>query len=726
MITYDEKQQVFHLSTNKISYLIQVEDGGLLAHLYFGKAVQSYHGQFRYPRADRSFSPNPPLAKDRLFSFDTVLQELPGNPGDFRVPALELLHESGSSVSDFRFEDYEIIQGKKSIPGLPATYAMEKEASTLIITLKDQLYDIYLDLFYTVFDNQAVLVRSSRLRNESAETLAIQKLASLSLDFASSSFELVHLSGSWSRERMIQREVVAPGTKALSSRRGSSSHHENPFAALVAPETTEAAGEAYGFSLVYSGNHETTIERDPYEQTRVTMGINSQQFSWSLEAGNDFYTPEAVLVYSDEGLNGMSQSFHYLFQHHLIRGRFKYEPRPVLANNWEATFFDFNEEKIMEIAKEAKELGAELFVLDDGWFGKRDADNSSLGDWYEYEGKLSRGLAQLSKEIHGLGLSFGLWFEPEMISEQSELYKKHPDWAFHVPGREKTIGRGQFVLDFSRADVRETVYQQMKAILDHVQVDYIKWDMNRNMTDVYSVLLKKEQQGETAHRYILGLYEFLERMTTEYPDILFESCSGGGGRFDPGMLYYMPQVWASDNTDAVSRMAIQYGTSLVYPVSTIGAHVAAVPNHQTGRTTSLETRGNVAMSGLFGYELDLTHLSDGEREELKEQTNFYKSHRQLIQYGTYYRLKSPFEGNEVSWQFVAPDQSEALVFYSRVLAEASAPFHVLKLTGLNPEKSYRIKDKVVGGDELMNIGLYIDTEAWGDYASQLIYIEAAD
>lgn len=724
LITYDEKEQIFHLSNNSISYLIQIEEGNILSHLYFGKAVRQYRNHFTYPRADRSFSPNPSFSEDRQFSLDTVMQEFPGNPGDYRTLSYELFHETGSRVSDFRYHGYRIEQGKPNLSQLPATYVGDaKGAETLIIILKDQLYELYLELSYTIFADQNVIARSNLLRNASDERIYVNKLASLNLDFPVQALDLIHLNGTWSRERMIERERITPGIKLLDSKRGSSSHHQNPFAALASPETTEASGEVYGFSLVYSGNHQITVEQDPYDQVRLTMGINPHQFSWKLETGASFQSPEAVMVYSDQGLNGMSASFHRLFQDHLVRGKYQYEQRPILANNWEATFFDFNEEKILAIAQEARDIGAELFVLDDGWYGHRDSDDSSLGDWIEYSDKLPEGLLGLSEKIHALGLKFGLWVEPEMISEDSDLFRQHPDWALHVPGREKTIGRGQFVLDFSREDVRENIYQQMKQIFDRVPLEYIKWDMNRNMTDVYSVLLSEEQQGETAHRYILGLYEFLERMTTEFPDILFESCSGGGGRFDPGMLYYMPQVWASDNTDAVSRMKIQYGTSLVYPISTIGAHVAAVPNHQTGRITSLETRGNVAMSGIFGYELDLTHLSEEEKEVMKKQVTFYKEYRQLIQFGEYYRLKSPFEGNQVSWMFVGKRKEEALVFYSRFMAEASAAFRVLKLTGLDPNGEYEVEGKIIGGDVLMSIGLYIDTDMWGDYASKLIYLK---
>ncbi|MHC5373233.1 alpha-galactosidase [Enterococcus sp. LJL120] len=721
---------VFHLSNQTISYLFYIEEGGILSHLYFGKKIAEYQEGFRFPRVDRSFAANLPNSTERVFSLDTVLQEFPGNGnGDFREPAQMIRHPDGSTISDFRYDSYEIISGKPKLKDLPATYVeADAEADTLKVTLKDEVGGLYLDLYYTIFADQPLVSRWSELRNVGEQTVHIQKLASSSLDFPKRDLELLHLCGSWSRERTIEREVVHHGIKKIDSKRGSSSHFENPFVALLSPHATETVGDVYGFSLVYSGNHEAIIQKDAYDQTRVVMGINSFGFDWPLAAGESFVTPEVVMAYSSQGLNQMSQAYHELYRNRLVRGKFRNQERPILANNWEATFFDFDDQKIMAIADEAKDLGVELFVLDDGWFGHRDSDNSSLGDWVEDRRKLKHGLKALAEAIKQNGMQFGLWFEPEMISEDSELFKSHPDWAFHVPGRPMSPGRGQFVLDFSRADVRENIFQQMKNILDEVPIDYIKWDMNRNMTEVYSSLLTAEEQGTVAHRYMLGLYDLLEKLTQAYPDILFESCSGGGGRFDPGMLYYMPQVWTSDNTDAISRLKIQYGTSLVYPISSMGAHVAAVPNHQTGRITSLQTRGAVAMSGVFGYELDLTTLSPEEKAEFKEQVAFYKKHRQLIQYGEFIRLRSPFEKNQTAWMFIAPDRKEALVFYYQTLAEAVAPFEVLQLGGLDAEYTYHVAgdglDLEAKGDQLMNLGLYMGLNFNGDFQSSILHLQA--
>ena len=726
MITFNKEQQVFHLCNNQISYLIEVEEHGYLAHLYFGKKINHYSGHYQYVRDMRSFGPYPEAADHDTFSLDTVMLEYPGYGfGDFREPAYNFKLKDGSRITDFRYDSFEIVQGKCAIEGLPHLYTNQAtEAETLIITLKDDVAQLRLKLNYTIYQDYATVIRSTTLINDSAETVEINQLASQSLDFPNRSFELIHLNGAWGRERQLTREKIEIGTKVLDSKRGSSSHHQNPFVTLVEPTTTEFQGEAYGFCLVYSGNHQTVIEKDNYSQTRVVMGMNPFNFAWQLPAGESFHSPEVVNVYSNQGLNQMSKTYHDLFNHHLIRGEHQLKERPVLINNWEATYFDFDDAKIHGIVDEAQALGIEMFVLDDGWFGERKDDHRSLGDWYEFEGKLEQGLEGIAQYVHDKGMKFGLWFEPEMISKDSDLHRAHPDWVLSVPGRPRSLSRQQHVLDFSRADVRDHIYQQMTAILDHVPIDYIKWDMNRNMTEVYSLLLDPEMQGEVSHRYILGLYEFMEKLTQAYPHILFESCSGGGGRYDAGMLYYMPQTWTSDNTDPIARLKIQYSTSLVYPISTMGAHVSAIPNHQTGRETSLDIRGNVAMSGVLGYELDLTTLSEEEKALIVKQVDFYKEHRQLLQFGDFVRLKSPYEENEVAWMFVSKDKKEAIVFYFRVLVEASAPYVTLKLAHLDETLEYQIANHVISGDALMNIGMYIDPKLHGDYATQAFILKA--
>lgn len=720
MITYNKEQKVFHLSNDQISYLIEVEEHGYLAHLYFGKKINNYSGHYQYVRDMRSFGPYPEAANHDKFSLDTVMMEYPGYGfGDFREPAYNLKLANGSRVTDFRYVSYEIVQGKIEIVDLPQMYTKaDKEAQTLIITLKDDLTNLVLKLNYTIYQDYATIVRSTELLNEGNETVEINQLASQALDFPNRSLELIHFNGAWGRERQLTREAIEIGTKMLDSKRGSSSHHQNPFITLVEPTTTEFQGEAYGFCLVYSGNHQTVIEKDNYSQTRVVMGINPFNFSWQLHPGESFQSPEVVNVYSSRGLNHMSQTYHELFNRYLIRGEHQLKERPVLINNWEATYFDFDDAKIHGIIDEAKDLGIEMFVLDDGWFGERKDDHRSLGDWFEFEGKLEQGLEGIAKYVHDQEMKFGLWFEPEMISKDSDLHRAHPDWVLSIPNRPRSLSRQQHVLDFSREDVRNHIYQQMTAILDRVPVDYIKWDMNRNMTEVYSLLLDPQMQGEVSHRYMLGLYAFMEKLTQAYPHILFESCSGGGGRYDAGMLYYMPQTWTSDNTDAVARLKIQYSTSFVYPISTMGSHVSAIPNHQTGRETSVETRGNVAMSGVLGYELDLTNLSASEKVAITEQVNFYKEYRQLLQFGQFVRLRSPYEENDVAWMFVSKDKKEAIVFYFRVLAEASAPYVTLKLAELNEAFTYQMDGKSISGDELMNIGMYLNPNLHGDYATQ--------
>ena len=725
MIIFDEKINVFHLFNEKISYLIQIEDFGYVNHLYFGKKIKGYSNLHRYRRIDRAFSPNPSEATDRTFSLDTMLMEYPshGN-GDFREPAIQLQFKDGSTICDFRYQDYRIFDGKKALPGLPASYANEAQAETLELILVDEVAKLRLVLSYTIFKELAVLTRSARLENQGTQTVAIQRLASSNLDFYARELEVIDLHGAWGHERQIGRQAITQGIRIFDSKRGASSHMQNPFVALVEPTTTEFHGEAFGCCLVYSGNFEAVVQQDQYQQTRLIMGINSFRFNWQLQPNMSFTTPEAVFVYSDQGLNQLSATYHDLFNQHLVRGKYQGKERPTLINNWEATYFDFNEEKLMQIVDEAEKLGIEMFVLDDGWFGKRDDDYSSLGDWFEYREKLNGRLQNIAEKVHAKGMKFGLWVEPEMISEDSELFRAHPDWAFQVPNRPRSTSRSQYVLDFSREDVRENIYQQLTAILDHTDIDYIKWDMNRNMTEVYSTQLPQEAQGEVAHRYILGLYDLLEKLTTRYPDILFESCSGGGGRFDAGMLYYMPQTWTSDNTDALARLNIQYGTSMVYPISTMGSHVSAVPNHQTHRVTSLAIRGNVAMSGVLGYELDLTKLTAEEKAIIQEQIIFYKQHRTLFQFGRFIRLTSPFEKNSCAWMFVSKDQKEAIAFYFRKYAQASFPLETLRLAGLDEEQIYELNGCEISGSEAMHLGLYIDENLTGDYATQMFYLKA--
>lgn len=727
-ILFDEKSRVFHLRNTFLSYLIKIEESNVLAHIYFGKPVKQYKDNKNYPRRDRGFSGNVPLNPDRSLSKDTLPQEYSSHGSmDFRTPASIIQRKNGSDLLDLRYDSHYITDGKPEIEGLPQTYVMDKsEAQTLVISLKDRETAIYFDLFYTIFTDRAVITRSVKIRNETGETIKLEKAASFQLDFAHTRRfdEVIALPGAHVNERQISRQSVLSGTKVFESRRGTSSHHMNNFIALIHHHTTENTGEAIGLQFVYSGNHSFELEKDQINQLRVVGGINSHRFSWELNAGQSFQTPEMILSYSSQGLNKMSQIHHELLRERIARGRHQFAERPILVNNWEATYFDFNSEKIKAIIDEAKELGIEMFVLDDGWFGKRDADNSSLGDWFEYEGKLTNGLREIADYAHSKGLKFGLWFEPEMISVDSELYRTHSDFLMQEPGRMPSASRSQHVLDFTRLDVRQTIEKQMRKILDTIPLDYIKWDMNRSLSDVYSITLDPQRQGEVAHRYMLGLYELLEHLITDYPEILWEGCSGGGGRFDAGFIYYMPQSWTSDNTDAVERMKIQYGTSLAYPISSITAHVSAVPNHQTDRSTSLKTRGETAMSAVFGYELDLTKLSPEEKKQVKDQIISYQMIRPVIQYGHYYRLASPFEENIAAWMFVSPKQDEAIVFLGRILASAQPAFHEVYLMGLDDEALYQeqTSKRIFSGAELMTVGLYFP-DFQGDFQTELLHFK---
>ncbi|OMD57500.1 alpha-galactosidase [Paenibacillus odorifer] len=724
-IYYDDSRKVFHLQSEKSSYIIEMIKGVIPAHVYWGPQLAGREFQHPLNLVERcSFSPTY-LQEDKNISLDTLPSEFPsyGN-GDFREPALEVHLVDGTTVTDFRYKSYTINKGKPALKGLPATYVeSDEEAETLEIVLQDDKTGLIAALSYTVFNDQDVITRSVRIENLGKDNLVLKRVLSANVDFHDSDYEMLQLSGTWTRERHIHKRPLVPGIQRIDSKRGSSSHQQNPFMALLAKDATEDHGEVYGFSLVYSGSFLAQAEVDQYGISRVGIGIQPFNFQWLLEPGESFQAPEAVLVRSSEGLGGLSRTYHRLYRTRLCRGEFRDSKRPILINNWEATYFNFNADKIKEIAKAGKELGLELFVLDDGWFGKRDNDDSSLGDWVEDRRKLPEGLGKLGEDITAMGMEFGLWFEPEMVSPESDLYREHPDWCLHVPGHKSSLARQQLVLDLSRKDVCDYIVESVSSVLSSAPITYVKWDMNRNMTEIGSALLPAERQRETAHRYILGLYDVLERIVSRFPHILFESCSGGGGRFDPGMLYYMPQTWTSDDTDAVERLKIQYGTSMVYPASSMGAHVSAVPNHQVHRITPLETRGHVAMSGNFGYELDLTKLTEAEREDIRKQVSEYKELRMLIQYGDFYRLLSPFEGNETAWMFVSADKKEAFATYFQVLAGPNPPLRRLRLKGLDPAKSYKLElnGGVYRGDELMHFGLTLP-QLEGDFRSLLFVL----
>ncbi|MBY0163986.1 alpha-galactosidase [Cytobacillus firmus] len=719
-IHFHEDLGIFHLQSDRSSYVIELVRGVYPAHAYWGRRIRDNRVLGLLERRGRaSFSPMP-FREDASFSLDSLPQEYPGyGSGDFRQPAYQVQLANGTTVTEAEYVRHRIYSGKPKLEGLPAVYTeQDDEADTLELELVDRVSGLTIYLSYTVMKAFDAISRSVSFRNDSKENMTLLRAMSASVDMDHSRYDLLHLHGAWARERHVQRRRLSPGMQGIESRRGSSSHNHNPFLALLSEGAGEEFGEVYGFSLVYSGSFSAQVEVDQYDTTRVTMGLNPFDFTWLLEPGQSFQTPEAVMVFSAEGLGGMSRRYHKMYRTRLCRGQFRDATRPVLVNNWEATYFNFNADKIEQIASAGRDLGIELFVLDDGWFGKRNDDTTSLGDWVVDKNKLPDGLEDLVKRVRGLDMEFGLWFEPEMISPDSDLYRQHPDWCLHVEGRRRTEGRQQLILDFSRQEVGDAVADMVRGILRSAPITYVKWDMNRNMTEIGSAALPPERQRETAHRYMLGLYRVMEQLTTEFPHILFESCSGGGGRYDPGMLYYMPQTWTSDNSDAVSRLKIQYGTSLVYPLSSMGAHVSAVPNHQVHRNTSLRTRGHAAMSGNFGYELDLTAFSEQEKEEVREQVKLYKEIRHLVQFGDFYRLRNPFEGNEAAWTIVSEDRSEAVLYYFRILSEANEPIRWLRTMGLDPEGDYKCLEdgNIYGGDRLMNAGLAVPP-MHGDFQS---------
>ena len=729
-IVFNEKTGEFHLFNGRISYLMKILRNGQMGQLYFGPAIPQKE-QYDY-LVENSYRPTAAYVYEGEYSFslDHLKQEYPSyGTTDFRMPALEILQEDGSRITNFTYVSHRIYGGKPKLEGLPATYTeKDEEADTLEILLRDELLGAELTLLYTIFRDMDAIARSARFENKGRQALRLTEAMSLSLDLPDSDYVWTQLSGAWGRERSVMERPLVPGIQSVGSTRGGSGHYQNPFVALRRPDANEFQGEALGFSLVYSGNFLAQAEVDTYGVTRMMMGIHPLDFTWCLNPGEHFQTPEAVVVYSNHGLNGMSQTFHRLFRTRLARGEWRDKERPILINNWEATYFDFNEEKLVEIARAAKQDGVELFVLDDGWFGSRCSDTSGLGDWTPNLDRLPNGIKGLAARIEELGMKFGLWVELEMVNKDSDLYRAHPDWILSTPGRHESHGRNQYVLDFSRREVVDYIYGMIEALLADAAVSYIKWDMNRFITECYSAGWPAERQGEIFHRYILGLYDLYERLTARFPHILFESCASGGGRFDPGMLYYAPQAWTSDDTDAAERLKIQYGTSFAYPISSMGAHVSASPNHQLFRKTSMEIRGNVAYFGAFGYELDLTRLTLEERGIVRRQIAFVKKYRGLLHKGTFWRLKSPFEGNIVAWMVVSADKKQAIVGYYKILNEVNGPFRRLKLQGLDENFCYRLTE--VGGEadaacstlffgsELMNVGMVTSDASAGEQNSQ--------
>ena len=716
-ITFNETTRIFTLTTAHTTYQMQADAQGYLLHLYYGARTA---GEMDYllNYGDRGFSGNPNSAgSDRTYSLDALPQEYPSlGTGDFRNYALNIENADGSQCCNPVYITHEIAAGKYTLKGLPFVRAEENEAETLKIILEDPVTKVELHLLYGVLEKEDIITRSVIIKNAGKAPVTVKKAQSACLDFLHGDYDLIKFYGRHAMERNMERMPVSHESTRIGSRRGTSSHQYNPGVILAGKNTNEDSGSCYGMLFVYSGNFLVEAEKDQYDQTRIQMGLTDELFAYPLEAGAEFTAPEVILSYTNKGLSRLSQQYHHCIMNHICQGKYVHANRPVLINSWEAAYFDFTGDTIVELAKEAKALGIDMVVMDDGWFGKRSDDNSSLGDWYVNEEKLGGTLTKLIERVNAEGVKFGIWIEPEMVSEDSDLYREHPDWAITIPGRKPVRSRNQLVLDFSRKEVRDEIFKRICAVLDQGNVEYIKWDMNRSLADIYA--------PNVTYDYVLGVYDFLEKLTNRYPDILIEGCSGGGGRFDAGMLYYTPQIWCSDNTDAINRTRIQYGTSFFYPVAAMGSHVSAVPNHQTGRVTSMHTRGVAAMSGTFGYELNPALLNAKEKAEIRAQLAQYREYQELIREGDYYRLSNPFQDNFAAWMVVSDDRSKALVSVIRLTAEANPPAAYITLKGMEEDAFYREKTtgKVYPGAALMEAGILLPA-AVSEYEAYQIELE---
>ena len=730
-VQFEEQRRVFKLDTAHTTYMMGVTKEGYLGHLYYGERVEHFCAQDAFRMAEY---PGPAVREREKQSFLSVFPfEYPtGGVGDYRESCLNVRNVRGQNGCELFFDSYEILCGKPGLEGLPASFGNKDEVTTLKIVLKDSVLKLSAELLYSVFEEQDVITRSVILKNEGEDSLTVDRVLSAAFDMDDQDFELLTLNGAWARERHIQRRKLGYGRQSAGSVRGVSSPQEHPFIALVSPYTDQKHGDVYAMDFVYSGNFLAEAHKEHMGNVRMVMGIHPEGFSWKLEAGDLFAAPEVVMTFSSEGLGRMTRNYHDFFRKHLIRSPYKDLDRPILINNWEATYFDFDADKLLGIAKDAAACGIEMFVMDDGWFGKRNDDNCALGDWVVNEEKLSGGLKKLVDGVKTMGMKFGIWFEPEMISEDSDLYRAHPDYAIQIPGRRPTLARNQLVLDFSRKEVRDTVYEMVYKVLKSADIDYVKWDMNRYLSDVGSVSLDAEHAGELYHRYVLGLYEMQQRLLTDFPDLLLENCSSGGARFDAGMLYYSPQIWTSDDTDAIERLRIQEGTELVYPLSTMGAHVSKCPNEQVGRNTPFDTRANVALAGTFGYELNIAELPEEDRKKIPGQVALYHRFHSLIANGDYYRIHSwndeePWD----CWENAAKDKSRAIVTYVQVLGRPNMPSRRIWLEGLNPDAEYRVSKIWDGEETVLEEGIYGDilikagmlVPALGDYQSCLFVLE---
>ncbi len=722
-ILYNEEKRIFKLDTPNTSYILGVEDSfGYLLHYYYGRKLCHEDVAWLARTWEPPYTPER-NARDKLSFLDCAPMEYPtGGIGDFRQHCLEIETPAGHNAVELGYRSHKIEKGKKALPGLPATFGGEEECETLTVTLADDILGLLVHLQYTVFEQLDVITRSVCLENQGKEAIYLTKVLSACLDMDNEEYSFLTLHGSWARERHIQYRKIGRGTQGVSSQRGESSHQEHPFIALTSPDISQTQGEVYAMHFVYSGNFLGQVGVDQFNSARMVMGMDPYHFRWQLGVGDTFQAPEVVMVYSCDGLGHMTRTFHDLYRNHLIRSPYCHKKRPILINNWEATYFNFNTEKLLSIAREAARLGIEMLVMDDGWFGNRYDDNRALGDWFVNEEKLPGGLKYLVEEVNKLGLKFGIWMEPEMISPDSDLYRAHPNWAIAVPGRTAGLCRNQYVLDITRPEVLEYVWDRIEAILSSANIAYLKWDMNRQLADLGSLYTR---QGELYHRYVLAVYELQERLFRRFPNILLENCSGGGARFDPGMLYYSPQIWCSDDTDAIERLKIQEGTALIYPLCAMGAHVSDCPNHTVGRVTPFETRGHVALAGTFGYELDITKIPQEDRDRIPKQVEMYHRYNDLVREGDYYRLASYSENGEFDcWQVASKDGAQVLITFVQVLGRPNYHSRRIKLQGLDPAASYRVAQsgRVFGGDALMYAGLPL-ANLWGDFHSCLIQLD---
>lgn len=723
-ITYYEEERIFKLDTCNTSYLIGIVDTeNFIGHIYYGKRLRTHEIGYLLRTEEQPKVPSI-NNRERLSFYDCFPMEYPTQGiGDYRLSCLQIRSDQGHRGVGLHYVSYEIMKGKPRLKGLPATFGKSEDCTTLILHCEDLDVGVKIQLMYTVFEELDVITRSVKVMNVGEQPIYLEKVLSASLSIDREDLEMITMHGSWARERHLQRMKVGHGHQGIGSIRGASSHQEHPFMALVTPDTTQEHGEVYAMHFVYSGNFIAQASLSQFDHVRAVMGIHPEGFTWKLRAGESFQAPEVVMIYSSQGLDGMTRNFHDLYRNHLIRGEYKDCQRPILINNWEATYFDFTTEKLLSIAKQAAAFGIEMLVMDDGWFGKRNFDDCALGDWVVNEEKLPGGLSHLVQEVNRLGLKFGIWFEPEMISLDSNLYHAHPDWAIQIPNRVPGLSRFQYVLDLSRKEIRDYIYEAVASILRSANIEYVKWDMNRQLSDLGSYCLDADCQGELYHRYVLGVYELQERLITEFPYLLLENCSGGGARFDPGMLYFSPQIWCSDDTDAIERLSIQESTAMIYPLSTMGAHVSDCPNHIVGRVTPFETRGYVALAGTFGYELDITKISSEDQAKIPEQVAMYHKYNDLIREGDYYRIASYQQNQEYDcWEVVAKDQSEVLVTWIHVLSRPNYHSKRICIKGLNPDARYQLEGttEFYDGDALMYAGFLIQNP-WGDYQGKLLH-----